>query len=139
MKMFPSGGQKPAYYFGEEYKAYAKILWGRPLPEGAELLGGYNDIRGAGALIRLANGNVVCGWNSVIRTIDQFAMTPSEFAAKQEQLFPEAYGRNEQMAKEVLFCSVKSVEAYKSGARLVKAKHKMMIERYEELKGLKAT
>ena len=47
---------------GEEYIATAKLYWGRsPLPDGAEIVGGYSDVGRAGALIRLANGSYVCG------------------------------------------------------------------------------
>lgn len=46
----------------EKYMAMAKLYWGPgPLPNGAEIIGGYSDRRHAGALIRLANGNLVCG------------------------------------------------------------------------------
>jgi hypothetical protein len=46
----------------EIYHPMAKSYWGvMPLPKGSKLIGGYQDTNSAGALIELANGNLVCG------------------------------------------------------------------------------
>jgi hypothetical protein len=52
------------------YLPMARTYWGPGLlPEGAEIIGGYQDGHRAGALIRLANGNCVCGYGGVITNI----------------------------------------------------------------------
>jgi len=46
----------------QKYMEMAKFYWGwSPLPIGAKIIGGYSDNKRAGVLIRLVNGNLVCG------------------------------------------------------------------------------
>lgn len=64
--------EMPQQLIGEQYIAMAQSYWGAsPLPKGAEIIGGYSDSRRAGALIRLANGRVVCGNAGAISNIQQ--------------------------------------------------------------------
>lgn len=65
-------------YFGHTEKPerndkidMARTYWGPgPLPAGAEIIGGYSDNRRVGALIKLANGHLVCGYSGEISGID---------------------------------------------------------------------
>jgi len=54
------------------YLSMARGYWGEaPLPDGAEIIGGFSDRNRAGALIRLASGNCVCGNAGAISNIPQ--------------------------------------------------------------------
>ncbi len=54
--------ERPQNLTGPEYLPMAKLYWGTgPLPKDAEIIGAYSDSTRAGALIRLANGRLVCG------------------------------------------------------------------------------
>ena len=58
------------YLLDASYHAMALMFWGdMPLPFGSELLGGYSDNRGTGALMVLSSGNWACGKNGEIRVI----------------------------------------------------------------------
>jgi hypothetical protein len=60
------------YLLDPAFFAMARSYWGpRPLPSGAEIIGGYRDGHRAGALIRLVNGVWVCGNAGAITTIEQ--------------------------------------------------------------------
>jgi len=63
---------KPTFLQDEKYRSMAKGYWGAmPLPEGAEIVGGFSDKRRAGALIKLLSGVLVCGNAGSISTIPQ--------------------------------------------------------------------
>ena len=68
---------KPIRFYDPSYVPMARIYWGpRPLPEGAEIVGGYSDEKRAGALILLKNGNVVCGISGEISSIPEEKKIP---------------------------------------------------------------
>lgn len=71
MKYF-SLTDKPEYLTDAQFLAMARAYWGaEPLPQGAEIIGGYSDKRRAGALIKLANGRLVCGNAGAISNVPQ--------------------------------------------------------------------
>lgn len=62
----------PEYLMDKQFLAMARAYWGtEPLPKGAEMIGGYSDKKRAGALIKLANGRLVCGNAGAISNIPQ--------------------------------------------------------------------
>ena len=63
---------KPQKLTQKKYVSMAEAYWGAsPLPTGAKIIGGYSDKSRAGALIRLANGILVCGNAGSISNIAQ--------------------------------------------------------------------
>ena len=79
MKYF-SLTDKPTYLTDKQYVPMAQAYWGaEPMPEGAEIIGGYSDKKRAGALIRLASGIYVCGNAGRISNIPQVALTDSDY------------------------------------------------------------
>lgn len=62
----------PEYLTDKQFLAMARAYWGaEPLPQGAKMIGGYSDNKRAGALIKLANGRLVCGNAGAISNIPQ--------------------------------------------------------------------